>query len=93
MFSNKRYRDPQGNVHMLFQGDPHPDWVEVEFDPNQVPDPNYIPPYPARRMIAYPQISNQLDMLWHELNTNGSISADGEWFSAIKAVKDAHPKE
>jgi hypothetical protein len=93
MFSNKRYQDPQGNVHVLFQGDPQPDWVEVVFDETQLPDPNYIPPYPARRYNAYPQITDQLDMLWHELNTSGSISADGAWFSSIKAVKDAHPKE
>ena len=93
MFSNKRYRDTQGNIHVLFQGDPNPEWEEVEFDPNQLPDPNYIPPYGARRFNSYPQLNDQLDMLWHELNTNGSITADGEWFTAIKAVKDAHPKE
>jgi len=91
--NNKTYRDSEGNIHWILEGEPKEDWVEIEVDPNQMPDPNYIPPYNARRMSSYPQISNQLDMLWHELNTNGSISADGAWFSAIKAVKDAHPKE
>ena len=93
MFANKHYRDPQGNVHTLFQGDPNPEWEEIEVDFNQLPDPNYVPPYTARRFNSYPQVLDQLDMLWHELNTNGSISADGAWFNAIKDVKDAHPKE
>lgn len=93
MLINKHYRDSQGNVHMLFEGDPQPDWVEIEIDYNQMPDPNYIPPYPARRFNAYPQITEQLDMMWHELNQKGAITANGEWFYKIKAVKDAHPKQ
>ena len=31
-------------------------------------------------------------MIWHELNTSGSISTDGEWFQSIKTVKDTFPK-
>lgn len=93
MLANKYYRDPQGNVHTLFQGDPNPDWVEIEVDHNQLPDPNYIPPYPSRRFNAYPQVTEQLDMLWHELNLYGNLSTNGTWFNIIKSVKDAHPKE
>ena len=40
----------------------------------------------------YPDMRDQLDMLWHELNTSGSISADGAWFNTIKDIKDQHPK-
>ena len=90
--NNKRYKDLQGNVHLLWQGDPDPTWVEVEVDHNALPDPNFIPPYTARRRNAYPRIDQQLDMLWHEVNANGSITAEGEWFNAIKEVKEAHPK-
>jgi hypothetical protein len=32
-------------------------------------------------------------MIWHEINTNGSLSSEGEWFNAIKEVKDTHPKQ
>ena len=91
--SNKRYRDLQGNVHVLFQGEPDPTWVEVEFDPNSFPDPlTFTPPYTAMRYNSYPDVKEQLDMLWHEINSNGSISANGDWFNTIKEVKDAHPK-
>jgi hypothetical protein len=40
----------------------------------------------------YPDMKEQLDMLWHELNTSGSISDSGSWFNAIKNIKDQHPK-
>ena len=92
MSTNKRYRDLRGNVHVLFQGEPDPTWVEVEFDPNALPDPTYQPPYDAMRRNNYPRLENQLDMLWHELSTSGTISPTGEWFQAIQSVKDAHPK-
>jgi hypothetical protein len=61
MSTNKRYRDLQGNVHVLFQGEPNPTWVEVEFDPNQLPDPNYRPPYDAMRRNEYPRIEEYID--------------------------------
>lgn len=38
-------------------------------------------------------IGDQLDLLWHEVNTTGTVSNTGEWFNAVKAVKEAHPKD
>ena len=35
----------------------------------------------------YPQIGEQLDMLWHELNQNGTITENGNWFKTIKSIK------
>ena len=40
----------------------------------------------------YPTINEQLDMLWHEVNTTGSLSDTGNWFNTIKEIKDNHPK-
>ena len=34
----------------------------------------------------------QLDMLYHELETSGSLTTGGSWFNVVKAVKDANPK-
>jgi hypothetical protein len=48
--------------------------------------------YQRDREQIYPKIGTQLDMLWHELNTTGTISKDGEWFNAVKEVKDTIPK-
>tara|TARA_B110000503_G_scaffold116822_1_gene176270 strand:+ start:388 stop:717 length:330 start_codon:yes stop_codon:yes gene_type:complete len=37
-------------------------------------------------------IADQLDMIWHEVDSTGSISKDGEWYNAIKSVKENNPK-
>jgi hypothetical protein len=89
--TNNKYIDSNGDYHWLLQGEPLEDWVLVE-EENILPDINYVMPYDAQRVHAYPVLENQLDMLWHELNTNGTISTDGVWFNTIKEVKDTHPK-
>jgi len=89
---NRKFRDNNGDIHFLIQGEPQEDWVEIITDPNELPDPNYQIPYDAQRMHSYPTIGNQLDMLWHELNQSGSLSTNGEWFQSIQSVKDEFPK-
>lgn len=44
------------------------------------------------RSVAYGQVGEQLDMLFHELRTTGSISQDGDWFQHINNVKSIIPK-
>ena len=41
----------------------------------------------------YPTINEQLDMLWHEINSTGTLSNNGTWFNTIKEIKDHHPKQ
>jgi len=43
------------------------------------------------RMLAYPNISEQLDKLFHDID-NGTLDKDGDFYTSIKAVKDANPK-
>ena len=40
----------------------------------------------------YPSTGEQFDMLYHELETSGSLTTSGSWFKAITSVKDANPK-
>jgi hypothetical protein len=40
----------------------------------------------------YPSTGEQFDMLYHELETSGSLTVSGSWFNVVKAVKDANPK-
>ena len=40
----------------------------------------------------YPSTGEQFDMLFHELETSGSLTISGSWFNTVKAVKDANPK-
>ena len=45
-----------------------------------------------QRLRKYPPIGDQLDMLWHAID-NGTLNKTSDFYTAIKAVKDAHPKE
>ena len=44
------------------------------------------------RQINYPQLGEQFDKLFHDIN-NGTLDKTGEFFTALKEVKDAYPKE
>jgi hypothetical protein len=55
--------------------------------------------YKNDRAAEYPSIEEQLDMIFHEINMNGSIApttpVDGStagWASLIQGVKDKYPK-
>ena len=50
------------------------------------------PTYDTKRLMEYPQLTEQLDMIWHELNTNGSLSTSGDWFTTIDNIKNKYPK-
>jgi len=43
------------------------------------------------RVIAYPQLGEQFDKLWHDINA-GTLDNTGEFFTALKEVKDNNPK-
>ena len=47
--------------------------------------------YQRTRMLVYPDIREQLDLLYHDM-TAGKLDATGEWHKAVKAVKDATAK-
>ena len=90
----KRYVAPNGEIHtILSTATPGEGWVEEDIDFMGQPDPNFSPPYNALRAMNYPQITDQLDMLWHELNSSGSLSTSGEWFQTIENIKTDFPKE
>ena len=49
--------------------------------------------YRVARGIGYGAIGNQLDMLYHELKTTGTISSDGPWATHIATIKSEIPKD
>jgi hypothetical protein len=70
--------DEQGNV------------VEIDLTTvNAWVNPNL---YKTQRAENYPSLGDQLDMLWHAID-NGTLNKTSDFYTAIKAVKDAHPKE
>ena len=44
------------------------------------------------RELAYGPISDQLDKMYHDI-TSGKLDETGEWYKAVKKVKDDNPKE
>ena len=45
----------------------------------------------AQRLLEYGGWQEQLDKLYHDID-NGKLDETGEWFKAIKKVKDDNPK-
>ena len=45
----------------------------------------------VQRKMEYGSIGDQLDKLYHDID-NGKLDKTGEWFKAIKKVKDDNPK-
>jgi len=50
------------------------------------------PTYQQQRVRAYPNIGDQLDLLFHDIST-GNLSTDGGLYQALLAVKTQFPKE
>jgi len=47
--------------------------------------------YKTRRKLSYPLLEEQLDKLFHDIES-GTLNQSGEFFNAIKEIKDANPK-
>ena len=56
--------------------------LQTEFESNE---------YQRDRALAYPALAEQFDKLWHDINT-GTLDENGEFFKALKTVKDDNPK-
>ena len=51
-------------------------------------------PYVAKRKLAYPQIGDQLDMLWHSIDKNPDLKTKFyDFYEACKAVKVKYGKD
>jgi len=47
--------------------------------------------YKQIRAREYPRIADQLDMLWHAIDS-GALNKTSDFYTTIKAVKDTYPK-
>ena len=72
------------------EGREPPSWKDIEAEiVRQVKIYNYYL-YERNREEQYPQIKDQLDMLYHDLKS-GNLN-NGTWINAIDAVKEKNPK-
>jgi len=63
----------------------------VEYNKSEVENYLNINRYKELRAKQYPQITNQLDMLWHAIDTN-TLNKDSDFYKTLKQVKDNYPK-
>ena len=47
--------------------------------------------YARKRQVEYPALGEQLDMLWHAIDS-GTLNKDSEFYTTLKAVKNKYPK-
>ena len=47
--------------------------------------------YRTDRLQEYPEIGDQLDMLWHAID-GGTLDKTSDFYNSLKAIKDKHPK-
>ena len=48
--------------------------------------------YQRKRVVEYPSVENQLDMLWHAMD-DGTLTKVDAFYDANKTVKDKYPKD
>ena len=63
----------------------------VEYDRDAVQAEMDAIAYKQQRARHYPNIADQLDMLWHAIDTN-SLNKTSDFYTTLKAVKDEYPK-
>jgi hypothetical protein len=68
-----------------------PSKEEVLVEAQKLLDDYVSKQYQRARAEEYPSIANQLDMLWHAINTE-SLDKTSDFYLTLKAVKDNNPK-
>ena len=74
-------------------GTPEISKADIEAKMNEMANEPEQPNYAQQRRNSYPEIGDQLDMLWHSIDQNPKLKSEYfEFYEAIKAVKVKHPK-
>jgi len=72
------------------------DWT-LEWSPNQGQmiwverDAPYTDNSVARK-VAYGRLEEQLDLIYHDIEQNGALTTDGEWYRHVSSIKAIIPK-
>jgi len=66
-------------------------WTQVKNKKSELQTAYDNDAYKRDRKAAYPEIGEQLDKLWHDIN-NGTLTTSGDFYTAINTVKTDNPK-
>ena len=67
-----------------------PSWDEVQEQFRKDADAFNAQHYARMRVKAYPSVGEQLDMLWHAIDSDINLK-DSEWFAELKNIKETYP--
>jgi hypothetical protein len=68
--------------------------ADIEAKMNEMANEPEQSQYAQQRRNAYPEIGDQLDMLWHTMDKNTELQHKFyDFYQTIKKVKVAHPKK
>ena len=70
---------------------PKPTLKELEDERDKLIAEYNAQEYQRKRVSAYPEIKEQLDLLYHDM-TAGKGDKTGEWYKAVNKVKTDNPK-
>tara|TARA_B100000989_G_scaffold216333_1_gene164708 strand:+ start:566 stop:922 length:357 start_codon:yes stop_codon:yes gene_type:complete len=65
---------------------------EIEAKKKEFKDASDAIQYKRDRLMAYPDIGDQLDMLYHAID-GGALDKTSDFYKELKKVKDANPKK
>jgi hypothetical protein len=88
-------RSPNPFIVAWNSSSPQPSEAEIEAAHAEWQAEQDATKYQRDRAAEYPEIGDQLDMLWHAIDTGDWTAAKvktTEFYTALKAVKDANPK-
>jgi hypothetical protein len=68
-----------------------PDEILVNQEINRLTLERNKTAYRRQRAREYPTMSDQLDMLWHAIDS-GTLDKDSEFYTTLKSIKDNNPK-
>jgi 4-hydroxyphenylpyruvate dioxygenase-like putative hemolysin len=67
--------------------------IQTEWDNTQAAQLEFeaLNGYKRKRQGEYPAVEEQLDMLWHAMDT-GQLTKATDFYEAVKAIKDKYPR-
>ncbi len=81
--------------HHILQVSSDPNFDTVNVDTQEIVFNSKIPEsitYAEARQQVYPSVAEQLDMIWHAMDSNTMPKAE-PFYSTIKLIKEAYPKD
>ena len=89
--SGVRWSDPTGEIYEITGNLTAEQITEIEATADTVLAEYDALQYQRDREPDYPNLAEQFDLLWHAIDAD-TLDKTSDFYTTLKAVKDAHPK-